>query len=349
MPSYMPSTIGNLPPKQCAKKAWDALTKASLQRTPENYTLWYAHFAGVKPALTYALEGLMRDHGTITDGDCDQLYEQFFAAELVRKNFREQTETLLKKMDLLQTRLTRPEHTTTPEQKSEWNQSTANILPQAIQALQLERVEMENWLDEAIAVIKGLRRETGTSLSPVHMDALTGLADQSSYLAELQIRVEIAVERSEPLSLALVKISNTDTLPDDASVMQELAETLNSAIKGRDFLARSDGWELAMVLPRTRLSQADRLCQNIREDLALKQSDPRIGWIWSELQIGIGVAQLHFPETPSKLMGRARSCVETALHRGDMAIICEDSPANTKPDIKDEPKENAAISLFPVA
>ncbi len=344
----MSSIIGNYSPKLCAKKAWEAMSKAGIAHTPENYTLWYAHFAGVKPALTHALEEIIREHGEISEADCEMLYDKFFAAELVRHNFRLQTEALLHKMDLLQQRLTRPVNSADAHDTAKWDSDTANILPQAIQALQLERIEMENWLDEAIAVIKGLRRETGTSLSPVHMDALTGLADQSSFLAELQIRVEIAVERSEPLSLALVKISNTDTLPDDASVMQELAETLNGSIKGRDFLARSDDWELAMVLPRTRLSQADRLCQNIREDLALKQSDPRIGWIWSELQIGIGVAQLHFPETPSKLMERARHCVETALQKKQMAIICEDSPPREKTMSTDEGEEDATISLFPV-
>ncbi len=327
-----------------ASKTWTALGKASLSRTPENYHLWYCHLSGDKPALSLAINNLVSEYGHITDADCAGLYEQFFTAERVSKEFLSHIGSLLGKVKLLEQRVTHGKNPTLDDNElKRWDETAANILPQAVQALQLERVEVENWLDEAVAVVKGLRREAGNNLSPVHMDALTGLADKSSFSAELQIRVEISSERSEPLSLALIQIHHQTDIADETFTMQELARVLNGAIKGRDYLARSGEWELAMVLPRTRLSQAERLCQNILSELDVIKTHPKNGWMWSETVVGIGLAQLHFPETPTKLLSRARDCLTYSLDKGRDNIVCEDSPRN------DAEVDVAAISLFPLS
>jgi two-component system cell cycle response regulator len=161
-----------------------------------------------------------------------------------------------------------------------------------------------------------LRNNLDMSLELAVTDQLTGLHNRRYMAGQLKALVERAGQGSEPVSLLAIDIDHfkkiNDSFGHDAGdeVLREFAVRLASNVRAVDLPVRHGGEEFLVVMPETRLEDAQRIAERIRLHVA---GDPfRMAGREEQLDvtISIGVA--------STLPGETR--VDGLLKRADRAM-----------------------------
>ncbi len=145
-------------------------------------------------------------------------------------------------------------------------------------------------------------------------DPLTGLANRRRLHQQLE---EMADAAGFPLSVAMVDIDHFKAINDRHGhaagdrVLVALAQTLESSLREGDVCGRWGGEEFLLILPRTRLDQAERLVARLGERLR------RLGPMPSGVPDGaatvtasIGIAEHRADET-----------FRDTIHRADQALL----------------------------
>lgn len=168
---------------------------------------------------------------------------------------------------------------------------------------------LKDLLDQR-AVLEHLSRE----------DALTGLANRRAFDEQLQGEARRAVERGEPLSLAMLDLDHFKEVNDrfghacGDAVLRTCATLLKQQMRPEDLLARYGGEEFVWAMPGLSPTAASRRCEQLR--LAISAHD------WSSLRPGLrvtlsaGVAGLSAGLDPAALLALADARLYAAKRRG---------------------------------
>lgn len=155
-----------------------------------------------------------------------------------------------------------------------------------------------------------------------YTDALTGIANRRQM--ELVISNEVLREQryGRPFSIILVDIDNFKTVNDNYghdvgdSVLQDLAETLQSRIRASDHVGRWGGEEFVVVTPETELKEAcalaEYICEHVRT-VALLKAHP--------LTLSLGVASFQADDSVTSLVKRADEALYAAKQGGKNQVV----------------------------
>jgi len=178
--------------------------------------------------------------------------------------------------------------------------------------------------------LESVRRESLT-------DTLTGIANRKAFESELATSIERALQDNEPLALLMCDIDHFKVFNDTwghqtgDQVLRLVANCLSEAVKGQDTAARFGGEEFTVILPRTPLSSARQLAEQIRVKVESKQLVKKsTGDILGAITISIGVAQYQPNENAVDLVRRADACLYAAKHAGRNRIASEPDDAGRK-------------------
>ena len=145
-------------------------------------------------------------------------------------------------------------------------------------------------------------------------DPLTGLANRRSLQRTYEQSMLPALDRGKPLCVALFDLDHFKSVNDafghDAgdAVIRSFAETLRSAVRGSDVVARFGGEEFAALLLGADIEQAHRICDRVRSEFGMKpfsfEHDQRV-----RVTVSVGLASIN-----------KGTALEDAFKAADMAL-----------------------------
>jgi diguanylate cyclase (GGDEF)-like protein len=105
-------------------------------------------------------------------------------------------------------------------------------------------------------------------------------------------------------------------------VLKMVAETLTSAVRGDDIVARIGGDEFALIAQGLTLAQADRRMRSMMATLA----EANVGMNGAHVTVSCGVAEYSAGDTAQSLMSRADEAVYDAKRAGKHHIVTKTTP-----------------------
>jgi two-component system cell cycle response regulator len=152
-------------------------------------------------------------------------------------------------------------------------------------------------------------------------DPLTGAYNREFLHQRLPAEIEVAIDRDQPLSVALVDVDHFKDVNDQYGhgvgdvVLAEVARRLRGAIRGGDLLVRYGGEEFLTVLPKADAGRAWEVGERMRQRVCERAFDVGDG-LALLLRISIGIAQWRMGETMPDLIERADVALYGAKQRG---------------------------------
>jgi len=159
-------------------------------------------------------------------------------------------------------------------------------------------------------------------------DALTGLANRRRFDQELSDELRRARRYGKPLALILFDLDHFKVFNDRYGhpagdlVLKTVAEILRQSSRETDLAVRSGGEEFALILPETDVSEAVRVAERVRRQLA---STP-VFWNGSKLTITVSAGVIgnvgqFLPNDPAMLFRLADQALYRAKEQGRDQVV----------------------------
>lgn len=202
---------------------------------------------------------------------------------------------------------------------------TKPIDPQELAARARTQIKRKRYTDF-------LRDNLDHSLELAVTDQLTGLHNRRYMVGQLGALVTRAVRGGEPVAAMMIDIDHfkqiNDTFGHDVGdeVLREFAVRLASNVRAIDLPCRYGGEEFTVIMPDTRIEDAERIAERIRTHVAGSPFRVAGGTELLTATISIGVAAtLDETDTPEALLKRADSAVYEAKASGRNRVIARTS------------------------
>ena len=173
-----------------------------------------------------------------------------------------------------------------------------------------------------------LRNNLDHSMELAVTDQLTGLHNRRYMTGQLAALVKRAVKCGDPVGALLIdidhfkKINDTFGHPVGDEVLREFAVRLASNVRAIDLPCRYGGEEFVVIMPDTRLSDAERIAERIRAHVSGAPFRVAGGAELLTVTISIGVsATLDADDTPDALLQRADAAVYEAKAAGRNKVV----------------------------
>ncbi|MBP2293483.1 GGDEF domain-containing protein [Azospirillum rugosum] len=330
--------------RDLAGRAMDRMLADKLAPNPENFTLWYAYFGGQLPDLTRAIDIARRDGITLSQTHCDELFKRFFTLDAEAQAIRETSERARTALGRILDQLG-----TVGSETDRYGQALAGFRGELDQALTVEELRamvaaiaaettsivdrqarLQGQLQESSQQLAELRVVLDTARREAMTDGLTGIANRRAFDQTLVAAVESALKDGTPLSLLMVDIDHFKTFNDTHGhlvgdhVLKLVAKVLTEGIKGRDTVARYGGEEFAVVLPRTELTNAVTLADQLRASVGSRHIVNRArNASYGSVTLSIGAAQYRTGEELMALLRRADEALYAAKRGGRNRVAAE--------------------------
>src|SRR5580693_859036 len=175
-----------------------------------------------------------------------------------------------------------------------------------------------------------LRKNLDHSLELAVTDQLTGLHNRRYMVGQLGALVAGATRGGDPVGCLLIDIDHFKKINDNFGhdvgdeVLREFAVRLASNVRAIDLPCRYGGEEFVVIMPGTRLEDAERIAERIRRHVAGSPFRIPGGADPLSVTISIGVAStLGIEDTPEALLKRADAAVYEAKSLGRNKVIAK--------------------------
>ncbi len=314
---------------------------------PRNYEIFYLHSSGQNKELSDAIRKALRAHSCLTEEDAERIYEEYiqptaYAAQvdLVGGQISSEIKELLtaiatasQKTGLFGNSL----KGITEELGAVRSPSQLNII---VKKLVLSTNEMTDYshdlemrLAESRQQIEEMHHNLETIRAESLTDQLTGLSNRKRFDEVLETEMKEAEESGEPLCMMLMDIDRFKSFNDTFGhqtgdqVLRLFAHTMKANVKGRDLTARYGGEEFAIILPKTKLSAAVSLGNQIREAVRSKELIKKsTGESLGRITMSVGISCHKQNDTAEELIRRADMCLYAAKNGGRDQVKCETDP-----------------------
>ena len=173
-----------------------------------------------------------------------------------------------------------------------------------------------------------LRDNLDHSLELAVTDQLTGLHNRRYMTGQLAALVNRAVRGGEPVAAMMIdidhfkKINDSFGHPIGDEVLREFAVRLASNVRAIDLPCRYGGEEFTVIMPDTKLEDAQRIAERIRLHVAGSPFRVAHGEEQLTVTISIGVASTSGPgDSPEALLKRADEAVYEAKAAGRNKVV----------------------------
>jgi len=312
--------------------------------TPQNFVVWYHYISGQNRQLKQMLDTLISNKKKFTIKLNEELFEQFFGQTLEAKAVRNASERLQETMAQLVATLgdagaeTKSYGASLQSLSGQLANHGANdALQSAFQSIVAETSAMEArnsalevQLQSSSEQIAKLEKNLENVRREAMTDVLTGISNRKFFEERLAACARAACETQEPMTLLIADIDHFKQFNDNwghqfgDQVLRLVAKTLIDGVKGQDTAARFGGEEFAIILPRTGLSDAVKVADRIRNDVANRELVKRsTGETVGRITLSLGVA-LYTPGEPlEELIQRADVALYNAKRAGRNKVMAE--------------------------
>lgn len=198
--------------------------------------------------------------------------------------------------------------------------------------MQKEQGELKSRLEQSQNQIEALRYKVAEAEEVSLKDPLTSIANRRAFDADLAQAIGDAKTLKHPLCLIMCdidhfkKLNDTYGHPVGDEVLKIFANILSENVRSGDTVARYGGEEFAVVLTRSDMQTASRVCERMRLDIASRKlSLNRNGEIIGNITASFGVAQFLASDTPETLLQRADAKLYEAKTGGRNRVVIDRS------------------------
>jgi len=317
------------------------MNKNGVAMTPANYAVWYEYVSGANAALIDAVDAQMDGNERLTDKQSRELYERFFDRE------KDQVALLEMRQDLQRVLSELLSFVSTGSAASK---KTTDNLMSIIKHLHpgMSRDEVHNIIEEVLtetrlsmsnsnllterlnittAQINDLKKDLEEAKREAKTDMLTNLSNRKAFDELLEKATRDSDASGLELCMIFCDLDLFKNINDKHGhlvgdqVLKVVANSLKSAVKGRDLVARYGGEEFAIVLLNTSLENVKKLAENIRAEMATKhiqRKDTRepLG----PITMSFGVARYYPSEGPESFLQRADRALYMSKRKGRNAV-----------------------------
>ena len=327
-----------------ARAALAQMEQRHIAPTPENFKVWYGYCSGTARALKKTIDVLISNGQEFTPNVCSDLYERFFGnyrqsekARLINQRIEASVQQALGMLNSVGAEARHYTETLGETAASLSNEGELARVRDVIQSVMSETNEMmersthlEHELTRSSAEIRALRKQVEDISREALTDGLTGIGNRKLFDQRLKQLVANALENGTELALLMLDIDHFKSVNDrwghqlGDDVLRLVAGALIDGIKGRDQAARYGGEEFGILLPGTRLADAAKLADQLRESVARREVIRRetrehLGGV----TISIGVACYRPGESPSRFVERADAALYRAKQTGRNRVVPE--------------------------
>lgn len=324
--------------QRIAARALELMAEHDIPPTPENYAVWYAYCVGNNPALSRSMDILISNKTPFTPERNAEIYQEFFDTRAYAQAVEatgEQLEAALGKVQALLESSGR-ETSAYGERLSnlsgalegeapplEQIRETVSAMVQETRAILAKNEQLEQRLRESKNEVSALHQDLESVRRDSLTDALTGVANRKRFDQRLREASAAAMETGEPLSIIMMDIDNFKAFNDrfghaiGDEVLKLVARKLVDQAGTRDLPARFGGEEFALILPETRVAEAQTMADRIRGDLAQGRLTNRSTHkVYDRITISAGAAGYHFGESLDQLVRRCDDALYAAKRAG---------------------------------
>ncbi len=325
-----------------AEAALGYLKLHGLAANPINYAIWYAYAARREPLLNEAVDGMVRDHGSISADDMVLLHRAFIGGgpfpikdigkmetgaitdDVVTAAIDEAAEAA-RQLDLAYTFATSSSQPLAETLVGRLVAAT-RIIDQRKRWIEAELAQSRTELERVQASLDHVRNES-------RRDQLTTLASRKHFDAVLDDAIATARAEATPLSLLFTDIDHFKSFNDHYGhqtgdqVLRLVALSVKQNIRGEDTACRYGGEEFAIILPKTTVEQAKKIGDGIRLAVMTREMFERsTGEALRRVTISIGIASVQPGDTAQSLIERADRCLYGAKSGGRNLVVSEADP-----------------------
>jgi diguanylate cyclase len=330
--------------KPIAEATVAAMLRHGVPPTPSNYMLWYAHVAGTVPELSRTIEILVSNNQEFTPARNEELFQRFFGNDGALAAIQRTGDQLQQSVARVLQHIAaaggeaREYGKTLDSYSSQIDEakdagrlrSIVSGLVEETQRVAARNALLESQLTQSSGEINVLRQNLEAVRHEALTDALTGIANRKSFDERLRVAALEAMESGEPLSLLFLDIDHFKRFNDSFGhqlgdqVLALVARTLTDCVKGRDTTARYGGEEFAIILPNTRLTDALRVAEQIRNTMQRRRIVGKsTGEDYGTVTLSIGVAAFRPGEPLAEMLGRADAALYHAKKNGRNRVASE--------------------------
>ncbi|MFA5040159.1 MAG: diguanylate cyclase [Bdellovibrionales bacterium] len=307
-----------------------------LPPTPRNYSVYYEYVSGRNYELSSTYDKVVAQ-SKITQQHCDEMYYQFIVSDEEKgllkeadKTIHDEIEKVLgfldtssketgqfgENLDTFSSRLN--------DAKSvETLREAVRKIAEETQIVTAHNEKLQEELADTSAQLSAVRDDFDRVHKEAQIDPLTEVGNRKFFDREIVRILSEARELNLKVSMLMVDIDFFKKFNDTHGhlvgdqVLRLVARTLVENLKGRDVIARYGGEEFVIILPDTRLEDAERVANHLRTCLATKNITRRgTNEILGTITISIGAAEYIMGEDGDALISRADGALYEAKQTG---------------------------------
>lgn len=335
-------------------KTVDEMGRHALPVSPQNYEIWLSYHMQSVPDLRTTLDKLVASGRQINTTDMEQIYERFFSTTQLSNQVMETGSRIAHEiadaLDALklagatterygETLNTAKESLGSGRVDGEALKRLVSALANATNEMSKQNSTLSQKLSRSSQEIENLRASLRKARAEALTDSLTGVANRKLFDETLRLRRDETESDKSSLCLALCDIDHFKSFNDTwghqtgDQVIRFVASTLSRFALPDHLVARYGGEEFAMIMPRTALSQAAKLADQIRcaieaKRLVRRSTNETIGAV----TVSFGVASYQAGESVGSLISRADECLYKSKHDGRNRVTLETSLADISSD-----------------
>lgn len=313
------------------------MKKHGIAMTPANYAVWFEYVSGSNVALVDALDKEIEEKGRLTDQQSRQLYERFFDREKDQQSFlelREELSRLLREViSFVYTGVVSTDKSNTQLQHllgrmspnmtgQEVHDLVEEVLASTRQAVSSGEVLSER-LNYAMEEVQTLKKELDETRREAKSDTLTGLANRKAFDEVLDSSTRDADQNHQAVTLIFCNLDNFHDINENHGhpvgdlVLKRVASLLHDNVSSSDLVARYSGEEFAILLNNRPLSEARKVAEKIRTEMAAKRINRKdTGESLGQITLSLGLASYVATEGVDSFMQRADRALYMAKRRG---------------------------------
>lgn len=325
-----------------SRQALEYLFRDGLPSTPNNYAVYYHYCSDSDPNLKMAMDMLLSQHGGMTQGHCDNLYQTYLGLEAEGKALREantaiesEISKVLGAIDAAASDTNKFTETLdtfsgnlTGSNSLEHIRGAVNKVITETRVMTQQNQRLQSQLSQTTQQLTEMRYNLDEVHKELQMDPLTGVGNRKFFSKALADAIAEAEDTGTNLTLLMVDIDHFKKFNDTHGhligdqVLRLVARTLVENLKGRDIIARFGGEEFVILLPQTRVTDAEKVANQLRNSLATKQikrrqSNETLGVI----TVSIGAAEYYRREETDSLIARADKALYKAKEAGRNMVV----------------------------
>ncbi len=331
-----------------ARSALQMMQDNHILPSPQNYEVWYVYLSRENPELVKSVEAHLDRGGKISADLSEKLYHSLISHETFAKSVTLVSDMMAAEINKISGNLgdftndansygnalegffTMLEGDVTRETFDQVREKMLHSTKKTVTRI----AALETSLEDAQSEINKLNHYLETIRQEAHTDSLTGLFTRKRFDQALVENIRRASEGEYPLTVMMSDIDMYSVLKEKwgqlsvDQILKLVSGCIKENIKGRDMAARYSGEVFAILLPKTDLTGAVTLANQVRGTVEKKRIVRKnSGEFLGRVTISVGLAQYQPSETIASFMCRIDAALQKAKGENGNRVIALESPS----------------------